>query len=330
MDNAKIKVIVNAVMSAVFIAVTIASVGTSVAPHISRDAFFVTLSQSRPAPVVIAPIKQAQTEKPKESEAESDDDGGYEIVPVNISHADGSGSILYKNETKYTFDTSDVLAGKYPIEKISSDEPSVLILHTHATECYAEENSDTVRDTRSSDPEKNMLAVGEVICEKLKEAGVSAMQCRTAHDENSYNAAYENSKESVLQYLKKYPSIKYIIDVHRDAIETADGAMAKPVTEGEDMSLAQIMLVVGTNEAGADHPEWKKNLRVATRLQKKLIEYNEELVRPINIRSASFNQQYSPGFFLLEVGSCANTLSEAKSSAGIFAEIFAALIKNGG
>lgn len=316
-------------LSALFIAVTVASVGTSVAPHVTRDAFFVTLSEGKTPGTVVSPIerteKKPETEDVQNNEAPEEKNEGYEIVPVNISHADGSGSILYKNDTKYTFDSSDLLNADYPIDKVSGESPEVLILHTHATECYAEENADTVLDTRNDDPEKNMLAVGETICKRLKENGVDAIQCRTMHDKESYNKAYELSAQSVGEYLKKYPDIKYIIDVHRDAIETSGGGMAKPVTG----SLAQIMLVVGTNEAGADHPGWEKNLCVVTKLQKKLIEYNEELARPINIRSASFNQQYSPGFFLLEVGSCANTLSEAKSSAEVFADIFAQQIKDG-
>ena len=311
-----------------FIAVTVASVGTSVAPHVTRDAFFVTLSEGQTPSAAVYPIKQAEKEPESENTKEGKSEG-YEIVPVNISHADGSGSILYKNETKYTFDSSEVLGEEYPIEKASGESPEVLIIHTHATECYAEENADTVRDTRSEDPTKNMLAVGETLCERLKENGINAIQCRTMHDKDSYNKAYELSAQSVSEYLEKYPDIKYIIDVHRDAIETAGGAMAKPITGDARGSLAQIMLVVGTNEAGADHPEWKKNLNVVTKLQKKLIEYNEELARPINIRSASFNQQYCTGFFLLEVGSCANTLSEAKSSAEVFADIFARQIKDG-
>ncbi len=317
-------------MSAVFIAVAVASIGTSVAPHISQEAFFAALSHDVPhkeiPQIMFGQIETPPTEKTEETE---NTDDGYEIVPVNISQADGSGNILYKNETKYTFDTASLLEGDYPIGK-TTDEVSVLVVHTHATECYAKENEKTVSATRSDDPEQNMLAVGKVIVEALAKNGVNAVQCTTMHDKDSYNKAYSLSEESVRKYLEKYPGIKYILDVHRDAIALSDNAMAKPVTEGEGTSLAQLMLVVGTNEAGADHPEWKKNLTVATRLQKRLIEYNEELVRPINIRSASFNEQHSPGFLLLEVGSCANTLSEAKASAEIFATVFADMIKNGG
>jgi hypothetical protein len=44
------------------------------------------------------------------------------------------------------------------------------------------------------------------------------------------------------------------------------------------------------------------------------------MMRSIDLRSASFNEQYTKGSLLLEVGSCANTLEEAKISADIFAD----------
>ena len=173
-----------------------------------------------------------------------------------------------------------------------------------------------------------MIAVGAALTEALKENGVAAIQCTRMHDEVSYNDSYRLSSESAEEYLKQYPSIKYIIDVHRDAIETADGGMAKPVISCEGQDLAQVMLVVGTNQGGADHPNWETNLTVAVQLQKQLIAFNEDFARPINVRSASFNQQNAPGSLLLEIGTCANTLSEAKASAVVFAKVFAALVKN--
>lgn len=262
------------------------------------------------------------TEPPTEESAKDD---GAKIIPVELSLSDGSGDILFKNETSYTFDTGTLLSAGYPIEPADSG-PAVLIIHTHATESYAREGAQTVTETRSSDPEENMIAVGRVLCEALEENGVEALHCTEMHDAQSYNEAYSLSAKSVKEYLEKYPTLKYIIDVHRDAITVGEGDMAKPVAEKDGTALAQLMLVVGTDEGGADHPGWKTNLCVAVRTQKALTEYHHTLARPINLRSASFNQQLSPGFLLLEVGSCANTLSEAKASAEVFGEVFASLI----
>ena len=47
------------------------------------------------------------------------------------------------------------------------------------------------------------------------------------------------------------------------------------------------------------------------------------LMRPVNIRSASFNQQYTAGSLILEVGSCAGSLDSALKSAKLFAQSLA-------
>ena len=75
------------------------------------------------------------------------------------------------------------------------------------------------------------------------------------------------------------------------------------------------MLVVGTNEKGADHPDWETNFTVATHLQSKLTATYDNFARPINIRGASFNEQFTGGSLLIEIGSAANSLSEAKAAA---------------
>ena len=82
------------------------------------------------------------------------------------------------------------------------------------------------------------------------------------------------------------------------------------------------MLVVGTDDAGATHPNWKTNLTFAAMLQKQANDTFPHLMRPVNLRQASFNQQLASGSFLLEVGSCANTVDEAQEAAKLFARIF--------
>ena len=76
------------------------------------------------------------------------------------------------------------------------------------------------------------------------------------------------------------------------------------------------MIVVGTDEGGADHAEWDKNLSLALQIQKNCFSsFSESLARSINLRSAAFNQGLSSGSLLLEIGSCGNTLDEAKRCA---------------
>ena len=87
------------------------------------------------------------------------------------------------------------------------------------------------------------------------------------------------------------------------------------------------MLVIGTDEAGANHPDWQSNLRVAQAIQNSAEEKYPSLMRGINLRRASFNQQIASGYFLLEAGSCGGELSEAQKSVRLFAKAFADVIK---
>ena len=268
---------------------------------------------------------------------ENNKEEGIRIVERDLSRGASPGEILTSNETPYDPDFKKLLALPYPIEvslPAYSDaaEPLVLIIHTHGTEAFTPEGvtaaeSDTA--ARSDDTSENIVAVGTVMTEVLREAGIPTLHCEIMHDLESYTYSYDYSLETVLTYLEEYPSIKYIFDVHRDAITTTAGDIAKLVCEIDGELTAQVMTVVGTDHRGADHGEWQDNLRVAATLQDMLTRQYPGIARPINIRSASFHQQYSPGFLLLEVGSAGNTLTEAKRAGKILAGVIADMIKAG-
>ncbi len=323
---------VRAVCSLAFIICAILSVCVHMSPAIGVEEAFAggTIGQAE-EPEDTQPPADEPTEAASDKPTEPDEptaptlpEDGCAIVSADLSVT--SAAFEFKNETKYTFDPQAIVSAGYPIPAVKPDEPTVLIIHTHATECYTAQDAQTVTETRSADPQKNMVAVGDVIVDTLKANGVNALHCTTMFDKDDYNSAYENSRKAVEEYLAKHPSLRYVIDVHRDAIQYDNGSMVKTSAEIDGESAAQVMLVVGTNQAGADHPGWKTNLCVAMRTQLALGQAHDNWARPINLRTASFNQQYAPGAFLLEIGTCANTLNEAKLSAKAFAEAFAGLI----
>lgn len=209
-----------------------------------------------------------------------------------------------------------------------NDEPLVLVLHTHACESYTEYEDMYPEDepTRNDDPEKNMVRVGKEITETLTDFGISALHCTKLHDKDSFINAYGNSAASVREYLEKYPSIRFVIDVHRDAVIKEGGESIKAVTEIAGENYAQLMFVVGTNQLGHNHPGWQDNLSLAIDLQRSVSDTYPSLCRSINLRDVPFNQQLSSGYLLLEVGTSANTLDEALRSARAFGENLARLI----
>ena len=241
------------------------------------------------------------------------------------------------NETAYSVDFTALSALPYPIPALAKEEngkeavdvfgesaPDVLILHTHGTECYAD--AQNAAHYRTQDTAQNVVAVGKVLAESLAEEGISVIHCEEMFDKDSFIKAYSASARAVRDYQERYPSIRYIIDLHRDAIPDGNG-YADLSTEIEGEKLARLMLVIGTDEAGAEHPEWKQNLRVAQSILSRTEEDYPTLMRGINLRRASFNQQLSNGYFLLEAGSCGGTLEEAQKSVRLFAKAFSSVIK---
>lgn len=232
------------------------------------------------------------------------------------------------NETSYKVDAVSVF-NTIPksLESLTIDQnPLVLIVHTHGTECYSNTDGNMYEKdmpTRSLDTNENVVSVGKEIKNVLESFGISAIHSEVMCDKDSFITAYSTSKKLVQDYLKEYPSIKFVIDVHRDSITKNDGEKIAPTLSASGNEYAQLMFVVGTDASGTKHKNWKNNLSLALNLQSALEEDYPGICRPTNLRSASFNQQLSDGHLILEVGSCASTLSQAKNSARAFAGVLA-------
>lgn len=209
--------------------------------------------------------------------------------------------------------------------KINDEGPQVLIVHTHTTESFVGSASSGDRNT---DKSKNMVAVGEVFKSVLEEAGIKTVHDTTVHDYPSYSGAYTRSKATVKSNIEKYPSIKVVLDVHRDGIVRDDGTKVRVVTEMGGKGVAQCMFVVGTNTQ-LKHDNWKENMRLACKLQKYANEHFPGLMRPVMLRKERFNQQISTGAIIVEVGSNGNTLEEAKEGAAYMAKTIAGVLKEG-
>ena len=133
-------------------------------------------------------------------------------------------------------------------------------------------------------------------------------------------ASYSRSYESIQSYLDMYPSIKIVIDLHRDAIQAADGTVYKTIAQVEDTTCAQVMMVMGTDAAGLNHPNWRENLKLALQLQNEMNTLYPSLAKPIWLSEYRYNQQATPGSMLVEIGCTGNTLEEALAAVRYFAD----------
>jgi len=170
------------------------------------------------------------------------------------------------------------------------------------------------------DNNHNMISVGNRLAELLEAGGIHVIQDTTLHDNPSYNAAYSNSRKSVQQYLEEYPSIRLVLDLHRDAIEDANGNQIAQTVFSDGVALAPLMFVVGTNYSGYAHPQWRENLALALKLQTQLEILCPGICRDISLRSDRFNQDLSTGALLVEVGASGNTRQQALLAAQVLAE----------
>lgn len=212
-----------------------------------------------------------------------------------------------------------------------SGQTEILIVHTHGTESYtpSEKYAYTPSDTdRTQDKNFNVIAVGNEIEKTLRDNGHTVYHDETLNDYPSYNGSYNRSSEIVANYIKKHPSIKIVLDIHRDAIEAKDGSKVKPISEIDGKDAASIMFVVGSNQSGLKHDNWQDNLAFAYLLQKHTESLYKGLCKPINMRNERFNQHLAPGAIIVEVGTNGNTLDEALLGANYFAKSLSSFIKS--
>ena len=256
----------------------------------------------------------------------------FEKQYKNEGVTDSYGAVRLKNLNKTQISLEKLIKQKADLSVVK-DKPSVLIYHTHTTESYQILDRNFYAQgytTRSKDTGFNMVRIGDEICAQLEENGFQCIHDREIHD-LKYTGAYENSRKSVIEYLKKYPSIQITLDIHRDAIEQSDGTKIKPTAVINGQKAAQIMIISGCQEEGnpvEDFPDWRYNLVFAVQLQNKLETLFPGLTRPIFFSPRRYNMNLTRNSLLIEVGSDSNTLREAALSGKMIGKALAELLND--
>lgn len=210
---------------------------------------------------------------------------------------------------------------------LTGSEPRVLILHSHTTEGYtqtAEASYEESSEYRTLDSGHNMIAIGEIVAEVLENAGVRVIHDTDLHDYPSYNGSYSHAAASTKRYLEDYPSIELILDLHRDAADTATGQLVTRCSVGGETS-AQLMFVMGT-DTRLDHPDWERNLSLALKLQVLLERENPGICRDLNLSRNRYNQHLGERALLIEVGAAGNTQAQAELAARELGEAIVTLL----
>ena len=231
------------------------------------------------------------------------------------------GDVFIKNTSRQTVE--DIVFDGTFAAKLGEDAPQVLILHTHGSEAYTMPEGQEYVSTgsfRTADASVSVMRVGDEMAAVLSEHGISVLHDRALYDDPEYNGAYYRAEDAIEAYLEKYPSISFILDVHRDALEDKAGHQYKVITR-EDPSCAQVSLVMGSSWEG-----WQENLKLAAAVQQHLTDQYPTLMRPVTVRNSDYNEYFTPGSLLVEVGAAGNTLDEALAAARLFANGFAEVV----
>ena len=278
------------------------------------------------APEQAARPAMAQTESQALPEMELMEEA--EASPEQEAAADGEilettiqGGLSVNNATGYWVDVTEILSAG-PGLRLPQGEPQILIIHTHSSEAYTQAGLDRYEasDTnRTENTEFNIVRIGDELTEILQQAGLNVIHDRGIYDYPSYTGSYTRSGQAIEQYLRDYPSIQMVIDIHRDALGT-DDVIYKTMAEEDGVCASQVMLLIGSDESGLEHPNWRQNLAVALYIQNAVNAQHPTLMRPIALVQQRYNQHLSPGSMILEVGSNGNTLREALAAIRLFGQ----------
>lgn len=221
---------------------------------------------------------------------------------------------------KFPYDLEAMLEADFSLS-LRGEEPTVLIVHTHATESYqrAGKPYTELSPFRTLDTGYNMVSIGAYMAQKLEKAGVKVIHDQGLHDHPDYNGAYNRSRGSVEEYLAKYPSIRLVLDVHRDASDDYVNQLTTHATVNGKPS-SQLMLVVGTNGTGLSHDHWEDNMTMAVQLHALLEKSHPGICRPISFRRERFNQDLGKNALLIEVGAAGDTHDQALTAADALVE----------
>jgi stage II sporulation protein P len=216
---------------------------------------------------------------------------------------------------------------------VANGLPLIGIYHTHDWESWISEypllsiqrQQDLDRVASYDHKKKTIVNIGELLAHRLRDLGVSTAHSNQRHQRDTYDYAYRMSRTTAKEILAKYPSIKILLDLHRDG---AYGANTTTTVKGK--KAAQIRCIIGAQP----DERWQQNKAFCDQLIERLEQKHPGLTLPTRIQGVAFdyfyNQDLTPGAVLLEIGSAMNRYDEAERSARYLAEILAEMVRDGG
>ena len=277
-----------------------------------------SLKQSEPA-------FESQTESQtvsKTEESNGDTQGAHDEVTEaqTFAQTDVSGIELGEgyvvNYTSKAPDVSGLLHRGFVHSEIkNSPAPLVMVIHTHTGEKYLGEGEKDALGLYS------VVSVGEGIVASLNSMGLTAIHCTVIHDGGEQNA-YIAARKTIKTMIEIYPSIKYVIDVHRMSLENGNGAPLATILT--DSGEAQMRISVSTDVKMEG--DWQDDLCLALSLRGELNEDGVPACAPVCVRSGGYNGDLCRFYLTLEVGAEGNSAVSAIAAGKAFAQALVQIV----
>lgn len=238
----------------------------------------------------------------KYSYKEVKNDSNLVMVFNNIKDSINSPSKLLINDLVYENKDSFEEVNK----TVATDNvPLVYIYNTHQKEAYA---SEYVEDYNIN---PDVLLMSHIIQEKLNNEGITTIveendiTSYLKNNDMDYSKSYQASRVYLKEIINKYPDLKLIIDLHRDA---ASKDISTTFING--IACAKIMFVVGK-----EYDTYKNNLETTNTLNNKISNRYPSLTRGVLEKEGKgvngvYNQDLGSNIILLELGSDKNNIDE--------------------
>ncbi len=309
-----------------------AVLGAQAAEDLPADAA-VTQPPNAALPTTTSPLVTAPptTTRPSTVIPPKADGTGGKIVTRKITGDTLRDGIAWRNSSGQAVNITAALKATLSMRFAQTAEPQVLIVHTHTTEGYMLYDNgqyNAADRERTNDHSRSVCAVGAALKAALAAEGITAIHDTTVHD-TPYSGAYTRSAKTVESYLKQYPSIRVVLDLHRDALTDGDNTLVKPTVTVDGKKAAQVMLIAGVLSTNAlPNPHTAQNLALAAQWQQTTDKKYAGLTRPLSAVGSRYNQHLHAGYVLVEVGSEANTVEEAVYSATLLGKTLAELLRS--
>lgn len=228
----------------------------------------------------------------------------------------------YKN-LKFNKKDNTITEKTEPVNKETEikKEPIVYIYNTHQQEKYKMNKNEPYNITPT------VLTTSYMLEEQLLKYGIVSVveesSVSNVLNKNKWNYAssYRVTRTFLENAKKKYPTLKFYIDVHRDSVKRSITTKTF-----DDKDYARVMFLIGL-----ENKNYKENLKLTSQINDDLEKKYPGLSRGIYKKKGPgvngvYNQDFSSNAILIEFGGNDNTIDEVYNTVIIISEILSKYI----